>query len=71
MLMRRGFTTTMLLGVLVPTFDEKAFWWRRRKTKMPDFIETYVQETAKVPSPEIYRLWSAITCVSGVLERKA
>lgn len=71
MLMRRGFTTTMLLGVLVPTFDEKAFWWRRRKAKMPDFIETYVQETAKVPSPEIYRLWSAITCVSGVLERKA
>jgi hypothetical protein len=38
---------------------------------MADFIEGYVEETSKVPSPEIYRLWSAITAVSGVLERKA
>lgn len=37
---------------------------------MADFIEAYVEETSKVPSPEIYRLWSAITGVSGVLERK-
>jgi len=26
--------------------------------------------TAEIPSPEIYRLWSAITTISGVLERK-
>lgn len=38
---------------------------------MADFIETYVEVTSKVPSPEIYRLWSAITAVSGVMERKA
>jgi hypothetical protein len=37
---------------------------------MPDWIDFYVEETAKVPSPEIYRLWSAITAISGVLERK-
>lgn len=35
-----------------------------------DWIETYVSETNAVPSPEIYRLWAAITAVSGVLERK-
>jgi Protein of unknown function (DUF3987) len=35
-----------------------------------DWIETYVAETEKVPSPEIYRLWSAITAISGALERK-
>ncbi len=37
---------------------------------MPDFIDNYVAATAAVPSPEAYRLWSAITAVSGVLERK-
>lgn len=37
---------------------------------MRDWIDSYVDETAKVPSPESYRLWSAITAVSGVLERK-
>jgi hypothetical protein len=35
-----------------------------------DFIDSYVAETASVPSPKLYRLWSAITAVSGVLERK-
>ncbi len=35
-----------------------------------DFIDSYVTETKDVPSPEIYRLWSAITAVSGALERK-
>lgn len=37
---------------------------------MSDFIDDYVRLTSKVPSPECYRLWSAITAVSGVLERK-
>lgn len=37
---------------------------------MADFIDDYVAETAKVPSPEIYRLWAAITAISGALERK-
>ena len=37
---------------------------------MPDWIDSYVSETKTVPSPEIYRLWAAITAVSGILERK-
>lgn len=37
---------------------------------MADWIESFVSETSKVPSPECYRLWAAITAVSGVLERK-
>jgi hypothetical protein len=37
---------------------------------MADWIEQYVEATNQVPSPEIYRLWSAITAISGVLERK-
>lgn len=37
---------------------------------MADFIDDYVAATAGVPSPEIYRRWSAITAISGVLERK-
>lgn len=37
---------------------------------MPDWVDFYVAETSKVPSPEIYRLWAAITAISGVLERK-
>lgn len=35
-----------------------------------DWIETFTEATKNVPSPEIFRLWSAISCVSGVLERK-
>ena len=35
-----------------------------------DWIDEYVRQTAAVPSPETYRLWSAITAISGVLERK-
>lgn len=37
---------------------------------MPDWIDFYVTETQRVPSPEIFRLWSGITAISGVLERK-
>jgi hypothetical protein len=37
---------------------------------LTDFINTFVTETDKVPSPRIFRLWSAITTVSGALERK-
>lgn len=37
---------------------------------MFDWIDTYMKETEALPSPRIYRLWSAITAVSGVLERK-
>lgn len=35
-----------------------------------DWIETYLKETSAIPSPKLYRLWSAITAISGVLERK-
>jgi hypothetical protein len=37
---------------------------------VPDWIDRYVAETALVPSPECYRLWSAITAISGVMERR-
>lgn len=37
---------------------------------MQDWIESYVEQTKDVPSPECFRLWSAITAVSGALERK-
>lgn len=37
---------------------------------MPDWIDTYVKATEKTPSPELYRLWSGITAISGALERK-
>jgi hypothetical protein len=37
---------------------------------LEDWIDSYVAATAAVPSPESYRLWSAITAISGVLERK-
>jgi hypothetical protein len=47
------------------------FAFRSLKAKpLSDWIDTYVEETAEVPSPPQYRLWSAITAVSGVLERK-
>jgi hypothetical protein len=35
-----------------------------------DFIDSFVAESDSIPSPKIYRLWSAITAVSGALERK-
>lgn len=35
-----------------------------------DFIDDFVRETERVPSPEIFRLWSALTAVSGVLEQR-
>ncbi len=37
---------------------------------MPDWIEEFVETTKGVPSPEIFRLWTAISTVAGVLERK-
>jgi hypothetical protein len=37
---------------------------------MTDWIDEYVASTAEVPSPEPFRLWSAITAISGVFERK-
>lgn len=37
---------------------------------MGDFIQTFLTYTESVPSPEIFRLWSAISCVAGALERR-
>lgn len=37
---------------------------------MVDWIEDYVAASSQVPSPEIYRLWAAITAISGAFERK-
>jgi len=34
------------------------------------WIEQFLQETEKIPTPEIFRKWAAITAISGALERK-
>lgn len=35
-----------------------------------DWIEAFMEQTAHLPSPEIFRKWAAISAVAGVLERK-
>jgi hypothetical protein len=35
-----------------------------------DFISTFMDYTKGFPTSDIYRLWSAISCVSGALERR-
>ena len=35
-----------------------------------DFIDTFLTYTAKLPTPEIFRLWSGIGAIAGVLERR-
>jgi hypothetical protein len=35
-----------------------------------DWINDFLDYTSGIPSPEIFRLWSAITCVAGALERR-
>lgn len=35
-----------------------------------DWIEDFLKHTEGIPSPEIFRLWSGITCVAGALERR-
>jgi len=35
-----------------------------------DFIDEFMEYTENTPSPEIYRLWSAISMVAGALERR-
>ena len=35
-----------------------------------DWIDTYLKHTTGTPSPDIFRLWSAITAVSGAVERR-
>lgn len=37
---------------------------------MSDWIEAYLDYTQGTPTADIYRLWSAITAVSGALERR-
>jgi hypothetical protein len=40
-------------------------------TRSPaDLIESYLDYTAELPSPEIFRLWAGISLVAGVLERR-
>lgn len=38
--------------------------------KFPSFIEAYLEYTALLPSPEIFRKWTAIAIIAGALERK-
>lgn len=35
-----------------------------------DFIDTFMDWTSALPTPEVFRLWAAISCVSGALERR-
>ena len=35
-----------------------------------DWIETFLEYTEGTPAPDIFRLWSAISCVAGSLERR-
>lgn len=36
----------------------------------PDWIELFLDYTKAIPSPDVFRLWSAIACVAGALERR-
>jgi hypothetical protein len=36
----------------------------------PSFIDGFVEYTSSLPSPEIFRRWSAVSAISGALERK-
>ena len=35
-----------------------------------DWVEGFLELTAHLPSPELFRRWAAISCIAGVLERK-
>ena len=37
---------------------------------MSDWVENFMSKTSRLPSPESFRLWAAITTISGVLERR-
>ena len=37
---------------------------------MADFVEQFLKYTEERPSPEIFRKWSAITTLSGALEKR-
>jgi hypothetical protein len=38
--------------------------------RQEDWITSFLRYTAHIPSPEIFRLWSAITALSGAMERR-
>ncbi len=35
-----------------------------------DFVDTFLEWTSLAPSPYLFRLWSAVGCVAGALERR-
>jgi hypothetical protein len=37
---------------------------------LPDWIDSFVEYTDHLPSPEIFRKWGAISAIAGALERK-
>jgi Protein of unknown function (DUF3987) len=39
--------------------------------KCPDWIESFQALTSDIPSPEPFRLWSAISIIAGALQRRA
>ena len=38
--------------------------------RLDNWIDAFMEYTSDLPSPEIFRQWSAITCIAGALERK-
>ena len=38
--------------------------------QLENWIESFVEGTSHLPSPELFRKWAGIACIAGVLERK-
>ncbi len=41
------------------------------KRKLEDWVASFMEYTSAIPSPEIYRLWTAHNILAGALERRA
>lgn len=37
---------------------------------LEDWITAFIEHTSNLPSPELFRKWSAISCIAGALERR-
>ncbi len=38
--------------------------------QLSNWVDSFVEGTAHLPSPELFRKWAGIACIAGVLERK-
>ena len=41
------------------------------KRKLPNWVDGFYEHTLNLPTPNLFRKWSAIAAIAGVLERKA